>query len=73
MLLEEGLCAVVHILLDLLEQLSGLLREFVEGNLDLLTGITTYQYGMTGLDILRADLDTKRNTTYLAVRELESR
>ena len=73
MLLEEGLRAVVHILLDLLEQLTGLLREFVEGNLDLLTGITTYQYGMTGLDILRTDLDTKRNTSYLTVRELESR
>lgn len=61
-----------HVLLDLLEELGDLDGEVGDGERQLLAGVTTdSQHGLLG-EILRADLETERDTLHLPLVELEA-
>ena len=66
-------CALVHIVLDGIEQFSNLLTDLLQGNSGLLMGIAANQNSLACLNILRSDLHADRNTAHLRFSEFPSR
>ena len=64
---------VVHIVVDLHEEIGDLLLEIIERDKELLTGIAAHQHALVLLDILGAELQTDRHTLHLILSELPSR
>ena len=73
MTVHECLRAGVHIILHLLQHLPCYLRQLSESYNSLLTGVAAYQNALTGLDILRSDLNTQRDSAHLLLAELPAR
>ena len=73
MLIKERFCLCIEVFLDCLEDLAKFGRDLIDGNNDLLSCITAYNYDLSVLDIFRTDFDTCRDTEHLLLTELPSR
>ena len=71
--LQMGLCHVVHVLLDGLQELCHLFGKLIQGYGDLLPGITSYQDCLVVLDVSGSDLHPKGDASHLAVGKLPAR
>ena len=66
-------CTLQHIFLDCFQDFLYFLHKLIKCNSIFLSCITTANDSLTILDILRAALDTNRNTTHFLLCEFESR
>ena len=66
-------CTLQHIFLDCFQDFLYFLHKLIKCNSIFLSCITTADHSLTILDILRAALDTDRNTTHFLLCEFESR